>query len=92
MCLFRCCFFCFAFSIFFKVLQLRGKPEKADRMPDRKARELRRAYRFLGVDEAWQANASVLTKSVSRPLAEVVANYGEVRAALLRTKWAGEVG
>jgi len=55
-------------------------------------RELRRAYRFLGVDEAWQANASVLTKSVSRPLAEVVANYGEVRAALLRTKWAGEVG
>ena len=46
-------------------------------------RELRRAYRFLGVDEAWQANASVLTKSVSRPLAEVVANYGEVRAALL---------
>ena len=49
-------------------------------------RELRRAYRFLGVDEAWQANASVLTKSVSRPLAEVVANYGEVRAALLRPK------
>ena len=56
-------------------------------------RELRRAYRFLGVDEAWQANASVLTKSVSRPLAEVhLANYGEVRAALLRTMWAGEVG
>ena len=27
-----------------KVLQLRGKPEKADRMPNRKARELRRAY------------------------------------------------
>ena len=27
-----------------KVLRLRGKPEKADRMPDRKARELRRAY------------------------------------------------
>jgi len=27
-----------------KILQLRGKPEKADRMPNRKARELRRAY------------------------------------------------
>ena len=54
-------------------------------------RELRRAYRFLGVDDGWRTNASVLTKSVQTPLSEIVSNYGAVREALARTKWAGEV-
>ena len=45
-----------------------------------------RVYAFLGA-APHAANVSVLTKSISTPLPELVDNFAEVREALRGTAW-----
>ncbi|KAK7235674.1 hypothetical protein SO694_000661106 [Aureococcus anophagefferens] len=54
-------------------------------------REMRRVYDFLKVDRSHATNASLLVKSVTTPLADMIENWGEVKAQLEAGGWADEV-
>ena len=43
---------------------------------------MRRVYDFLKVDRSHATNASLLVKSVTTPLADMIENWGEVKAQL----------
>ena len=68
------------------LLYVRYRDLAAD--PDR---EMRRVYDFLKVDRSHATNASLLVKSVTTPLADMIENWGEVKAQLEAGGWADEV-
>ena len=54
-------------------------------------REMRRVYAFLDVDRAHVTNASLIVKSVTTPLPDLVDNYADVAAQLAKSGWARQV-